>query len=170
MWIPWHTTTTKLLLFNRSNDTYFRIRDWHAAGFPFTLAVSAWTPSLLFVFVFLGWRLRFALYLDSAFARPPSCSGTPPTRRSFGACGRTPVCSFWGHLAQDLTRCYAEIIRNLDLRCFSVASGEIFSQNLTKCPKITQFWPEITITKYGDCADVKYLILLLCLILYRNQS
>ena len=38
-------------------------------------------------------------------------------------------------LAIDLTRCHTEITRNADLWDFSVTSGEIFSQNLTKCPK-----------------------------------
>ncbi len=39
-------------------------------------------------------------------------------------------------LAVDLTKCHVETSREVDLWIFSVASSEIFSPNLTKCPKI----------------------------------
>ena len=39
-------------------------------------------------------------------------------------------------LVEDLTRCHIESFADYNLAIFSVAFGEIFSQNLTKCPKI----------------------------------
>ena len=45
----------------------------------------------------------------------------------FGASGEV--------LAENLTRCHSEIVRNADLWGFAVAFGEILGQNLTKCPE-----------------------------------
>ena len=47
--------------------------------------------------------------------------------REFGAFGEV--------LAENLTRCHAEICQKCRSVVFSVAFGEILGQNLTKCPR-----------------------------------
>ena len=47
-------------------------------------------------------------------------------------------------LATDLTKCHAENPQIVVVGGFSLASGEIFGSNLTKCPKIGQKPAEIT--------------------------